>query len=245
MVLGTNHKESAPQPSKEARGWSTPDTAGKGKRLQAVFITSLCAQKPSGKLQIPLVSPGTHSNPTGFPRVLGTLCCAAHHGGHKTSPRETPSKGRRRALGLWTRLIPPAGSCSGHQARTSQKKTSNLPSPRRYRRLAHCPFVNACWVRVKIRRLLHYDASSCMKVYFKESLEAVRGLGRTGMTPAEGGLTEGCCTQKSPGYRIKLCFTCKGKLIKVSLWFQSKLQPQNSRETVFISLIAFHLVPAP
>ena len=34
-----------------------------------------------------------------------------------------------------------------------------------------CPpsfFVNACWVHVKIRRVLHYDASSCMKVYFKE-----------------------------------------------------------------------------
>ena len=41
-----------------------------------------------------------------------------------------------------------------------------------------CPpsfFVNACWVHVEIRRVLHYDASSCMKVYFKESLEEGRG----------------------------------------------------------------------
>ena len=41
-----------------------------------------------------------------------------------------------------------------------------------------CPpsfFVNACWVHVKIRLVLHYDASSCMKVYFKESMEDGRG----------------------------------------------------------------------
>lgn len=37
-----------------------------------------------------------------------------------------------------------------------------------------------------IRGVLHYDATSCMKDYFKDSLEAKRGPGRRGARPEEG-----------------------------------------------------------
>lgn len=151
--------------------------------------------------------------PQVFPKSLGHSACASHYRDTDAAPAKRLSKGRR----LSARALDAANCPSRFLLRTdpgemSQKNTSNLPSPRRYLRLAHCPFVNACWGRVKIRRVLHYDASSCMKVYFKESLEEGRGSGRMGRKPERGGLKEGCVTEKRLGCRIKLCFTCKGKL---------------------------------
>lgn len=68
-------------------------------------------------------------------------------------------------------------------------KKSIQPSPAAViSEVRHCPFVNACWVHVKIRRVLHYDASACMKVYFKESVEEGRGLSSKGDRPEEGRL---------------------------------------------------------
>lgn len=52
----------------------------------------------------------------------------------------------------------------------SEKKTSNL-GVLEISKACPLSLVNACWVSVQIRRVLHYDASSCMKVYFKESLQ--------------------------------------------------------------------------
>ena len=78
-----------------------------------------------------------------------------------------------------------------------------------------CPpsfFVNACWVHVEIRRVLHYDASSCMKVYFKESLEEGRGpvAGKRGAAE-EGRLKGRLLYFASLSYRKKLCLPCKAK----------------------------------
>ena len=73
-------------------------------------------------------------------------------------------------------------------------------------------FVNACWVHVAIRRVLHYNASSCIKVYLKESLEEGRGpaAGRGG--GAEEGRVKGRLLYfASLSYRKKLCLPCKAK----------------------------------
>ena len=140
MALGTNHKESTLQPSKEARGWSPPDTAGKGKRPQAVFITSLCIQIHNGKLQIPLISPLSHNNSTGFPQVLGTLSLPVLLITRDTSPAPATRLRREgaRAPELWTQLIPPAGSCSGHQARKEKVQASLTEEISKARPLSFC-----------------------------------------------------------------------------------------------------------
>lgn len=152
--------------------------------------------------------------PQVFPKSSGHSAYDSHHRDTGAAPAKRLSKGRRlRARALDAANCPSRFLLWTDPGEMSQKNTSNLPSQWRYPRLAHCPFVNACWGRVKIKRVLHYDASSCMKVCFKESLEEGRGLGRTGRKPERGGLKVGC-VRKSLGCRIKLYFTCKGKLIE-------------------------------
>lgn len=138
---------------------------------------------------MPLISQRSHNNPTGFPQVFRTLRLHCLTRGTQVQHlRNCFRREATQALKLRTRLIAPSGSRPQQtEVRMSQKKMRRLPW-RRDIGLAHCPFVNACWVRVKIRRVLHYDASSCMKVYFKESLEEGRRPGRRGTEPEEAGL---------------------------------------------------------
>lgn len=188
----------------------------------------------------------SRNNPTGFPQVLRTLPVPFTTRDAGPAPAQRLSKGRRPSPGLWTRLIAQSGSCSGQaQVRLSEKATSNPPSPPSYLRLAHCPFVNACWGRVKIRRLLHYDASSCMKVYFKESLAEGRGLGRTGPQPEDGRFKGRLRYLEKSRLQNKTVLYLQRKTHSSFPLVAEKATATEVQRKCFVPLIAFHIAPLP
>lgn len=183
----------------------------------------------------------SHNNPQVLPKSSGPHACAVCHEGHKSSTCEMPFQGTSERWSSRLGYLPaPSGACPDlTQVGTPQKKSSNLPwlETAKARPL---PFCRCLLAAGEDKPSIAYGVSSRMEIYFKGSLEGGRGPGRRGTAPEEGRLKAGLLDSEKSQLQKKTGFTCKGKLIKVSLWFQRKQDTATEfQKNCFSSLICF------